>query len=178
MWCLDFLFIDIVELRVFFPPLFLVLVLFYFIFLFILGGGGLLGGVGAVVNDSSFSLASIWLLRKWKMRFWIWHSLLEDEGGPRLEDQTQSANGTQGQTSGSGRPLDCSRGLAGSPYRPQGVVRLLGGPIKLGLLEEPRSSMLGYGLEGLDPTPSLEAEFSLRPKEVEDPVKREKMEDP
>ena len=71
MWCLDFLFIDIVELRVFFPPLFLVLVLFYFIFLFILGGWGLLGGVGAVVNDSSFSLASIWLLRKWKMRFWI-----------------------------------------------------------------------------------------------------------
>ena len=118
MWCLNFLFIDIVELRVFFPPLFLVLVLFYFIYLFILGGWGLLGGVGAVVNDSSFSLASIWLLRKWKVRFWIWHSLLEDEGGPRLEDQTQSANGTRGQTSGSGRPLDCSQGLARSPYGP------------------------------------------------------------
>ena len=44
--------------------------------------------------------------------------VLEDEGGLRLEDQMQSADGTQGQTSGSGRPLDCSQGLAGSPYGP------------------------------------------------------------
>ena len=95
--------------------------------------------------------------------------VLEDEGGPRLEDQTQSADGTRGQTSGSGRPLDYSRGLARSPYGPQGVVRSLGGPIKLGLLEESQSSMLGYGPERLDLAPSLEAEFSLRPKAVEDP---------
>ena len=95
--------------------------------------------------------------------------MLEDEGAPRLEDQTQSADGTRGQTSGSGRPLDYSRGLARSPYGPQGVVRSLGGPIKLGLLEESQSSMLGYGPERLDLAPSLEAEFSLRPKAVEDP---------
>uniref|UniRef100_F6H9J5 Lysine-specific demethylase JMJ25 n=1 Tax=Vitis vinifera TaxID=29760 RepID=F6H9J5_VITVI len=63
--------------------------------------------------------------------------VMEDEGGPRLEDQMQSADGTRGQTSGSGCPLDCSRGLVGSPFGPQGVVRALGGPIKLGLLEEP-----------------------------------------
>ena len=95
--------------------------------------------------------------------------VLEDEGGLRLEDQMQSADGTQGQTSGSGRPLDCSQGLAGSPYGPQGVMRSLGRPIKLGLLGEPRSSMLGYGPEGLDPTPSLKAKFSFRPKAMEDP---------
>ncbi|RVX00120.1 hypothetical protein CK203_026741, partial [Vitis vinifera] len=95
--------------------------------------------------------------------------VLEDEGGPRLEDQMQSADGTRGQTSGSGRPLDCSQGLAGSPYGPQGVMRSLGRPIKLGLLGEPRSSMLGYGPEGLDPAPSLKAKFSFRPKAVEDP---------
>ena len=63
--------------------------------------------------------------------------VMEDEGGPRLEDQMQSADGTRGQTSGSGCPLDCSRGLVGSPFGPQGVVRALGEPIKLGLLEEP-----------------------------------------
>ena len=95
--------------------------------------------------------------------------MLEDEGAPRLEDQTQSADGTRGQTSGSGRPLDYSRGLARSPYGPQGVMRSLGRPIKLGLLGEPRSSMLGYGPEGLDPTPSLKAKFSFRPKAMEDP---------
>ena len=48
-------------------------------------------------------------------------------------------------------------------------MRSLGGPIKLGLLEESQSSMLGYGPERLDLAPSLEAEFSLRPKAVEDP---------
>ena len=63
--------------------------------------------------------------------------VMEDEGGPRLEDQMQSADGTRGQTSGSGCPLDCSRGLVRSPFGPQGGVRALGGPIKLGLLEEP-----------------------------------------
>ena len=73
--------------------------------------------------------------------------MMEDEGGPRLKDHTQSADGTRGQTSGSWCPLDYSQGLAWFPFGPQGVVRALG------LLEEPRSSMMGFGLEGLNPSP-------------------------
>ena len=74
--------------------------------------------------------------------------VMEAKEGPSLEDQTQSADGTRRLTSGSRRPMDHSRGLAGSHLGPQGVVRAQGGPLELGLLEKP------CGPVGLDPSSS------------------------
>ncbi|RVX05123.1 hypothetical protein CK203_020162 [Vitis vinifera] len=67
--------------------------------------------------------------------------VLEDEGAPRLRTK-RSLPMDAGANKRVRAPLGLSRGLARSPYGPQGVTR---------------------------PSPSLEAEFSLRPKAVEDP---------
>ena len=86
--------------------------------------------------------------------------VMEAKEGPSLEDQTQSADGTRRLTSGSRRPMDHSRGLAGSHLGPQGVVRAQGGPLELGLLEKP------HGPVDLDPSSS--SMVSLGPKELVD----------
>ncbi|RVX23154.1 hypothetical protein CK203_000908 [Vitis vinifera] len=50
---------------------------------------------------------------------------VEEDDDARLETQLQSANGTRGQTSGSGRPLVHYRGLDGSSVGPHGGLQLL-----------------------------------------------------
>ncbi|RVX03493.1 hypothetical protein CK203_027937 [Vitis vinifera] len=78
----------------------------------------------------------------------------------------------EGETSGSGRHSVCFRGLDGSSVGPHGGVQLLGGPLKLGLSEDPRSSNLGSGPVGLDPVFSSSFEVGLtssRPTSLEDP---------
>ncbi|RVX17540.1 hypothetical protein CK203_003884 [Vitis vinifera] len=86
--------------------------------------------------------------------------VMEAEGGPRLEDQTQSADGTRRLTSGSPRPMDHFHGLDGSHLGPQGVVRVQGRPLEMGLLEKP------CGPVGLDPSSSSVDSFG--PKEMVD----------
>ena len=85
---------------------------------------------------------------------------MEAEGGPRLKDQTQSTDGTRRLTYGSGRPMDCFRGLDGLHLGPQGGVRVQGGPLEMGLLEKPR------GPVGLNPPSSSVDSFG--PKEMVD----------
>ena len=97
---------------------------------------------------------------------------MEEDDDARLETQLQSANGTWGQTSGSGRPLVHYQGLNGSSVGPHGRLQLLGGPLKPGLSEDPQSSNLGSGLVGLDPvfSSSFEAgSTSFGPTSLEDP---------
>ncbi|RVX05710.1 hypothetical protein CK203_027385 [Vitis vinifera] len=85
--------------------------------------------------------------------------VMEAEGGPRLEDQAQLVDGTRRLISGSGRPMDCFRGLDGSHLGPQGVVRMQGRPLEMGLLEKPRGPM------GLNPSSSSVDSFG--PKEMD-----------
>ena len=85
---------------------------------------------------------------------------MEAEGGPRLEDQTQSVDGTRRLTSGSGRPMDCLYGMGGSHLGLQGVARMQGGPLEMGLLEKSR------GPVGLNPPSSFVDYFG--PKEMVD----------
>ena len=73
--------------------------------------------------------------------------VMEAEGGSRLEDQTQLADGTWRLTVGSGQPMDCLRGRSGSHLGLQGMARMQGGPLAMGLLEKSR------GPEGLNPPP-------------------------
>ena len=86
--------------------------------------------------------------------------VMEAEGGPRLEDQTQSVDGTRRLTSGSGRPMDCLYGMGGSHLGLQGVARMQGGPLEMGLLEKSR------GPVGLNP-PSSSVDY-FGPKEMVD----------
>ena len=72
---------------------------------------------------------------------------METEGGSRLEDQTQLADGTWRLTAGSGQPMDCLHGRGGSHLGLQGMARMQGGPLAMGLLEKSR------GPEGLNPPP-------------------------
>ena len=85
--------------------------------------------------------------------------VLEEVEDARIETHLQSADGTQGQTSGSGHHLGWSRGLIGSFVGAQGGLQFLGGPIKPGPSKAPRSSNLGSGPVGLDPvlSPSSKA---------------------
>ena len=84
---------------------------------------------------------------------------LEEVEDARIETHLQSADGTRGQTSGSGHHLGRSRGLIGSFMGAQGGLQFLGGPIKPGPSKAPRSSNLGSGPVGLDPvlSPSSKA---------------------
>ena len=98
--------------------------------------------------------------------------VLEEDDDTRLETQSQSANGTQGQTSGSGRPLVRYRGLDGSSVGPHGGFQLLGGPLKQGLSKNPRCSNLGSGPVGIDPILSSSFEVgstSFGPTSLEGP---------
>ena len=72
----------------------------------------------------------------------------EVEGGSRLEEQTQSADGTRRLTSGSGRPMECYRGLSGPQLRPQGAGIMQSGPLETGFLVKP------HGSEGINPSSS------------------------
>lgn len=58
--------------------------------------------------------------------------VVEEDEGCRLEALFQFADGTRGQTSGSGRPLVPSRSFDRSSGRPSGGLQLLGGPSKSG----------------------------------------------
>ena len=50
--------------------------------------------------------------------------VMEDEGGSRLEDQTQLADGMWRLTVGAGQPMDCPRGMSGSHLGLQGLERM------------------------------------------------------
>ena len=77
--------------------------------------------------------------------------VLEEVDNARIETHLQSADGTRGQTGGSGLHLAQSWGLVGSLVGAQEGLQLIGEPIKLGLSEALRSSDLGSGPVGLDP---------------------------
>ena len=77
--------------------------------------------------------------------------VLEEVDDARIETHLQSADGTWGQTGGSGLHLAQSWGLIGSLVGAQEGLQLIGEPIKLGLSEALRSSDLGSGPVGLDP---------------------------
>ena len=84
----------------------------------------------------------------------------EAEGGSRLEVQTQSADVTRRLTYGSGRPMECYRGLNGPQLKPQGAEIVQSGPVELGFLVKPRGS------KGSNPSSSSMGSFG--PKEKED----------
>ena len=62
--------------------------------------------------------------------------VMEDEGGSRLEVQTQVADGMWRPTAGAGQPTDCPHGMGGSHRGLQGMERMHGGPLVMGLLEK------------------------------------------
>ena len=92
---------------------------------------------------------------------------MEEDDDARLQTQLQSANGTWGQTSGSGCPLVLYWGLDWLLVGPHGGLQLLGGPLKPGLSEDPRSSNLGFGPVGLDPV--FSSSIEARSTSLEDP---------
>ena len=81
----------------------------------------------------------------------------EAKGGSRPEVQMQSADGTRRLTSGSGRPMECSRGPYGLQLKPQGTESVQSGQVGLGSLMRP------CGTEGFNQSSSSVA--SLGPKE-------------
>ena len=81
----------------------------------------------------------------------------EAKGGSRPEVQMQSADGTRRLTSGSGRPMECSRGPYGLQLKPQGTKSVQSGQVGLGSLMRP------CGTEGFNQSSSSVA--SLGPKE-------------
>ncbi|RVW81853.1 putative mitochondrial protein [Vitis vinifera] len=83
----------------------------------------------------------------------------EAEGGPRLEEQTQFADGTRRLTSGLGRPMDCYHGLGGSHLRPQGAGIMQSGTLEMGFSVKPR------GPVGINPSSSSVGSFG--PKDME-----------
>ena len=83
--------------------------------------------------------------------------MMEAEGGSRLEDQTQLVDGTWRLIAGAGQPMDCLREMGGSQLGLQGMERMQGGPLAMGLLEKFR------GPEGLNPSPPVVDYFG--PKE-------------
>ena len=93
--------------------------------------------------------------------------MLEEDDDARLETQFQSADGTRGQTSGSGCPLVLYWGLDWLLVGPHGGLQLLGGPLKPGLSEDPRSSNLGSGPVGLDLV--FSSSIEARSTSLEDP---------
>ncbi|RVX09332.1 hypothetical protein CK203_015350 [Vitis vinifera] len=60
-------------------------------------------------------------------------ALKEAKGGSRPEVQMQSADGTRRLTSGSGRPMECSRGPYGLQLKPQGTESVQSGQTDRGL---------------------------------------------
>ena len=86
---------------------------------------------------------------------------MEENDDTRLEALLQSADGTRGQTSGSGRPVVFPQSLNGSSVGPQGETQLLGGPPKPGLAEVPWSSSPVSGPSGPDPVSSTSIETGL-----------------
>ena len=56
--------------------------------------------------------------------------------------------------------MDCLRGMGGSHLGLQGVVRMQGGPLEMGLLEKPHGPV--------DLNPSSSSMDSFRPKEMMD----------
>ncbi|RVW79942.1 hypothetical protein CK203_047496 [Vitis vinifera] len=81
----------------------------------------------------------------------------EAKGGSWPEVQLQSADGTERLTSGSGRPMECSRGPYGLQLKPQGTKSVQSGQVGLGSLMRP------CGSEGFIQSSSSVA--SLGPKE-------------
>ncbi|RVW96968.1 hypothetical protein CK203_032366 [Vitis vinifera] len=81
----------------------------------------------------------------------------EAKGGSRPEVQMQSTDGTRRLTSGSGRPMECSRGPYGLQLKPQGTESVQSGQVGLGSLMRP------CGTEGFNQSSSSVA--SLGPKE-------------
>ncbi|RVW78514.1 Transposon TX1 uncharacterized 149 kDa protein [Vitis vinifera] len=75
--------------------------------------------------------------------------VMEEEGGSRLETQTQVVDGMWRLTAGAGQPMDSHHGLGGSHLGLQDMERMQGGPLVLGLLERP------CGLGGLSIQSSL-----------------------
>ena len=74
--------------------------------------------------------------------------MLEEDDDSRLKAQLQSTDGTRGQISGLGSPLDRLRSLNGFSDRPHGGLQLLGGPSKPGPIEDPQSTNLVSGPAG------------------------------
>ena len=76
--------------------------------------------------------------------------MLEEDDDSRLKAQLQSTDGTRGQISGLGSPLDRLRSLDRFSDRPHGGLQLLGGPSKPGPIEDPQSTNLVFGPAGPD----------------------------
>ncbi|RVW55331.1 Transposon TX1 uncharacterized 149 kDa protein [Vitis vinifera] len=107
--------------------------------------------------------------------------VMEEEGGSRLETQTQVVDGMWRLTAGVGQPMDCHHGLGGSHLGPQGMECMQGGPLVLGLVERPcgpggltiQSPLVDH--VGLKEWVDFRRPRIWKPKEApEDPLLREK----